>query len=230
MSVVAVIPAKGTSRRVPGKNLLDLAGHPLFGHSVRVAMQASLIDTVVVSSESDIILEKSEAYGAQAVRRSPELCADNATNFQVLCDLHSHLTVDGVNPSLFVLLQPTTPFRSPGSLDELIRSMLDTFVADSLVTVLPAHRMRGRVDNGFWVRSSEEADTRRAQSTPGSCEITGHVFILRPDRTLNTGRLLGEHVLAANLPEDWLDVDVDTPREWRLAQTIAPYYFQAEVL
>lgn len=225
MSVVAVIPAKGTSRRVPGKNLLALAGQPMFGHSVRVAKQAQLVDTVVVSSESDAVLERAKDYGAQVLRRPEELCTDTATNFQVLCHLLDVLRKSGDHPALIVLLQPTTPFRTAESLDKMIRAMQDEAVADSLVTVLPAHRMRGRIENGFWVRDATVVTAQRVQSDPGIYDVTGHVFILRPERTLDQGCLLGEHVLAVGLPEDWPDVDVDTPNEWRIAQAIAQEYF-----
>jgi N-acylneuraminate cytidylyltransferase len=223
---VALVPAKATSRRVPGKNLTSLAGMPLFGHSVRVARAVSRIDTVLVSSDSAELLSLAERYGATPVPRPPELCADDVPNFEVLRHCVSWLRARGDSPELLVLLQPTTPFRTPGPLDDMIARVDADSSADSLITVAAITRLTGDVRDGCWTTVGKPDSVRRARGGAVQQGISGHVYILRPARTLDLGLLLGERVLAEALPETWLDVDIDNPNDLLIAECVAERFFQ----
>lgn len=221
--VVAVVPAKGRSQRVPRKNLSPLAGCALFRHSVRVGRRVPTIDLVVVSSEDDEILDGARAEGARAMPRPPELAGDVARNFDVLVDLLATLRADGIDPAIVVLLQPTTPFRTPDPLGAMIDALAADPTADSLVTVTPATRPTGRIEDGRWV--PDERPGPRVKAADGRQAITGHAFLIRPRATLDTGSLLGTRILAAPLPASWLDIDIDLPEDLFVAERVAADYF-----
>lgn len=220
--VLGVIPAKGRSRRTPGKNMAELAGIPLFAHSVRAAVAAG-IPRVIVSSDSEDVLAAAEHWGASPWRRPPHLCTDEATNFDVLVWLHQTLRADGEEFDCIALLQPTTPFRTSASLEEMLARFENDPAADSLVTVTPATRPTGTIEDGRW-HCPLAGQTRLKQATP-TYAFTGHLVLLRPERTLQKGSLLGEAILPALLPETWLDIDIDMPNDLLVAQAVAPTFF-----
>lgn len=224
MRAVAVIPAKSVSRRLPGKNLKPLAGTPLFLHSVRDALRTGVFDAVYVSSDARDILDLAVQSGAIGLSRPPALCTDAATNFLVLRHHVSEWRAAGDDVDTIALLQPTTPFRGA----EPLRAMLARFTADaeadSLVTVARASRLRGGVKDGCWLPDSDaQTGCVRIQAKRELHEFTGHVVMLRPARTLDCGSLLGGRILAAPLPAEWPDIDIDTPEDWRIAEAFAHY-------
>ncbi|WP_162906641.1 cytidylyltransferase domain-containing protein [Algihabitans albus] len=221
--VLAVVPAKATSRRAPGKNETPLAGVPMFLHAVRLAKSVSSVDLVVVSSDSISVLRSAQAEAVRTHCRDETLCQEDVTNFEVLVQLRAELLAEGLDPEIIALLQPTTPFRRPEPLDRMISEFRENQSADSLVTVTPVSRMTGRVEGRRWV--PDETPGCRLKSAAGRSALTGHAFLLRPERTLDQNSLLGESIHPVILPESWLDIDVDTPQDLALARQIAPFYF-----
>jgi CMP-N-acetylneuraminic acid synthetase len=222
MRVLALIPAKAHSRRLPGKNIKPLAGQPLFVHGVRVALAATEIDQVYVSSDSPEILAMVSDEGVGGLLRPPRLCTDDATNFQVMCHHLSEWRKAGQEPDILVLLQPTTPFRTAQGLDTIIRRFAADLDADSAITVVSTARVHGRLEAGYWVpEQSATTPFCRMQADGNRLEATGHAILLRPRVTLDHGSLLGERILPELLPTGWLDIDIDTSSDWELAQAYA---------
>lgn len=222
MRVVALIPAKSRSLRLPGKNTKSLAGLPLFMHGVRVAQAATEVGQVYVSSDSPEILAVAARDAVGGLLRPPALCAGEATNFQVMCYHLAEWRKIDQEPDILVLLQPTTPFRSSDALDAIIRRFVSDPQADSAITVAPAARVRGYLEDGYWVPENRATTSSGRMQAHGNWqEATGHAILLRPRRTLDRGSLLGERILSEPLPADWLDVDIDTEPDWKLAQGYA---------
>jgi len=199
----------------------------MFCQSVRLALAAELIDEVLVSSDSAQILSMATKHGARPIVRPPELCSDEATNFQVLCHLLEVLRQEEGTPELLVLLQPTTPFRTPVPLNEMVAMMLAQPDADALVTVAPVTRILGRIQHGHWLPDSMVEQCQRMKNPAQLFALSGHAFLVRPGRTLDQGSLLGKRVIAHRLPNAWLDIDVDTPEELMIAKAVAACYFKS---
>ena len=111
-TVVALIPARGGSQRVPGKNVLPLAGHPLLAWSIASARESGIFARVVVSTDSEEIAEVARRYGADVPGLRPAELA-SATSPDVEWVLHA---MQGRDEDAFALLRPTSPFRTAATI------------------------------------------------------------------------------------------------------------------
>lgn len=149
--IVAIIPARGGSKRVPGKNLRDFRGLPLIAHSIQDALLSKQVTRTVVSTDDDAIGSVSLKYGAEVVRRPPSLASDTATSESALLHALDELKAkDGYEPELVVFLQCTSPGRDPEDIDGAIAVLRDSG-ADSVLSVC-------RFDKYIWVRGETSAE------------------------------------------------------------------------
>jgi CMP-N-acetylneuraminic acid synthetase len=125
---LGVIPARGGSKGVPRKNIRLLAGHPLIAWTIRAALDSRRLDRVVVSTEDEEIAAAAEAYGAEILPRPARLATDEALSREVVA--HALASRDAGHS---VLMQPTSPFRSPGLVDRVIAAF-EAGDFDSLAT------------------------------------------------------------------------------------------------
>jgi CMP-N,N'-diacetyllegionaminic acid synthase len=135
-TIVALVPARGGSLRVPGKNVLPLAGHPLIAYSIAAAIESGIFTEVVVSTDSDEIGTIAARYGATVIARPAELAT--ATSPDVDWVVHA---MRDRREDAFALLRPTSPFRTAAT----IRRAWDRFVAlgdraDSIRAVEPCRQ------------------------------------------------------------------------------------------
>ena len=128
MKYLGLIPARGGSKGVPRKNMRLLAGHPLLAWTIRAALDSRRLSRVLVSTEDEEISAAARAYGAEVLIRPARLAADEALSREVVA--HA-LAESGAQHS--VLLQPTSPLRSPGLVDRAIAAF-EAGDFDSLAT------------------------------------------------------------------------------------------------
>jgi CMP-N,N'-diacetyllegionaminic acid synthase len=132
-SVIALIPARSGSERVPKKNIRPLAGHPLLAYAIATAQQAGIFDRVVCSTDSDEIAEIARYYGAEVpFLRPAELATSTSPDIEwimyTLDELRDHY-------DLFALVRATNPFRGPQAFERGLRQLLATPEADSIRAV-----------------------------------------------------------------------------------------------
>ena len=127
---LAIIPARGGSKRLPRKNILDLCGKPLISWSIEAALKSKYISKVVVSSDDEEILNISSNFGADIIKRPYELANDTATTFDAI----KHTINNLEKYDYIVLLQPTSPLRNEKHIDEAIE-LLEEKQADAIVSV-----------------------------------------------------------------------------------------------
>lgn len=217
MACVALVPARGGSRGLPGKNLAEVAGRSLVGRAVDVARAVSAISEVVVSSDDDAILAEGARAGAVPLRRPAALAADDTPTLAVVADfLAGRADVD-----VLVVLQPTSPLRLPSD----VAACLDALSpAPAAVTVAPAAHPaewllragRGRLDP---LLGWERLAARRQDAAP-VFTLNGAVYAARAAHLRAGGPLVGPETVAVPMPAE-RSVDVDDAVGLALARLLA---------
>jgi CMP-N,N'-diacetyllegionaminic acid synthase len=129
-SIIAIIPARGQSKRLPKKNILNFNGKPLIAWTIEAALQSKYIDKVIVSSEDNKILQISKEYGADIIKRPNHLADDTSITFEAL----EHVIKNTRKFYYVMLLQATSPLRNSKHIDESIE-LLENKKANSIISV-----------------------------------------------------------------------------------------------
>ena len=119
--VIAVVPARGGSKSVPGKNIRPLGGKPLLAWSIEVARQVSEIDRIIVSTDDAQIASVGREYGAEVYARPAHLATDEALVIDALKDLIQTLRAEGEAPEWIILLEPTCPLRTADDVRDCLK-------------------------------------------------------------------------------------------------------------
>jgi CMP-N,N'-diacetyllegionaminic acid synthase len=210
-TLLAIVPAKQRSSRLPNKNLRLLGGKPLVVHTIECALQSKSIDRLIVSTDSPAIREISLVTGAEApFLRPPDLATASAATEDVILHAVQFLKEqENLTYDYFVVLQPTSPLRTPDDIDQAFQLLL-TGKVDSVVSVskmaIPASHLVV-IANGL-LKSAE--DYQLFPRELSFFKLNGAIYISRMDILLKTGRLLGEKVSPFFMP-DSRALDIDTP-------------------
>jgi CMP-N,N'-diacetyllegionaminic acid synthase len=136
--VIVIIPARGGSKGLPGKNIRPLCGKPLVAWSIEKALKSAYVDTVMVSTDSSEIADISKSFGAEVIELRPAMLAtDQAPTFDVVEHvLKRYRELDGLTFDYVVLMEPTSPLREDGDIDSMLESLdKDAEHSDSIVSV-----------------------------------------------------------------------------------------------
>ncbi len=204
MTVAALIPARGGSKGVPGKNLRKLGGHPLIAYSIQAAHLSSRIDRILLSTDSDEIAAVGLAYGAEVpFRRPAELASDAARDRGFVAHALDWLDRDGGEVEYLVHLRPTTPLRDPVIVDvaiDLLRSRPDATSLRSAheAPESPFKWFTKSADGLFQGLADERAgwSTAPRQAVPPVFVPDGYVDVLRADYVRTHDDIYGSHMLA----------------------------------
>lgn len=218
---VAVIPARGGSKSIPGKNIAELGGKPLLAWSIDVARTAEGIDRVVVSTDDSAIAQVAEEYGAEVDMRPAHLATDTALVIDALRELLGRWRETGTAVRTLILLEPTCPFRSAGDIEECL-ARLDDDSVDSVATFKPAelNPLRAwRVDDGRPMTFIEGANPWvPRQALPNAYQLNGAVYAFRADRLTDAhGAILFGNAAAVIMPPE-RSVDIDNPFDLLVAR------------
>src|SRR5688500_14209526 len=146
--VIAIIPARGGSKRIPRKNLLPFAGKPLVVHSIEDALGARLVHRTIVSTDDVEIAAVSREAGAEVIDRPAALAGDTATSESALMHVLDVIQQRGERePDLVVFLQCTSPEREPADIDAAI-ALLEKAGADSLLSATRSRRYLWHMEDG----------------------------------------------------------------------------------
>lgn len=140
--VLALIPARGGSKGLPGKNLRPLLGKPLVGWSVEQGKGCPEIDAVVVSTDDPATAEAARRFGAEVpFMRPPELATDTASSIDVVLHALDTLAAAGSRYDILVLLEPTSPLRESSDISGALAKLIGTAGAESVVGVARVESM-----------------------------------------------------------------------------------------
>ncbi|HEX7452873.1 MAG TPA: acylneuraminate cytidylyltransferase family protein [Polyangiaceae bacterium] len=202
--VLALIPARGGSKSVPRKNLLQIAGKPLIAYSIGHALECTKITRTIVSTDDDEIAEVARRFGAEVpFRRPAEAATDTATDLQVFRHALLFLQEQGYTPELVVHLRPTGPVRRIDLIEHAINMMLRHPEADSLRAVGLADQTPYKMwrIEGSYLRQAlplsgfPESHSMPRQKLPAVYWQNGYVDIVRPRTIIELDSMVGQVVL-----------------------------------
>jgi len=210
---VAVIPARGGSKRIPGKNICELAGKPLIAYTIEVALRSKALNRIVVSTDDVKIAEIARTYGADVpFLRPAELARDDTPGLLVVQHAVKYVEeVEGYKVDIVVVLQPTSPLRSERYIDQAVEKLLKTG-ADSVITVCKVKH------HPFWSFTAEGDKLypfskkgiiiSRRQDLPDIYAVNGAVYAVRRDVLFEQNSVFGRDTRAVVMPhEESVDID-----------------------
>jgi len=219
--ILAIIPARGGSKRLPNKNILNLFGKPLIAWSIEAGLKSKYIDTVIVSSDDHEILNISNQYGAETLKRPDELSTDIATTFDTI----KH-TIENIHEKYdyIILLQATSPLRNEKHIDEAIELLLSK-KADAVVSVCemehsPLWSNILKDDLSMDNFLEENTLNKRSQDLEKHYRINGAIYIAKLDDFLERKSFFLEKNIFAYKMKKESSVDIDEKIDFLLAQTI----------
>lgn len=224
--ITGIIPARGGSKGLPGKNIKLLAGYPLLSYSIIAARLTSTIDRVVVSTDSDDIAEVSRRFGAEVpFMRPAELSGDRSPDRDfVLHALEWFIKNEGTAPDYLVHLRPTTPLRDPKLVDEAVVRFINNSEATSCRSghEAPESPYKWFLQNEagyFHGLASDDSQPGYSnlprQSFPTVYIPDGYVDVLRTSFVMNSADIHGERMLAYISPPC---VEVDTEEDFEFLE------------
>jgi CMP-N,N'-diacetyllegionaminic acid synthase len=223
-SAYSITGARGGSKSVPKKNIMDLAGFPLVAYSIVAGKLTPGIERVILSTDSKEIADIGAAYGAEVpFLRPAELATDNATDKGFLVHALEWLASnEGAMPEFLALLRPTCPLRDPEIVGKAVTALRDNPDATSLRSVHPSRVTPQKMFaiEGKFLRGLFPQETRREyhalprQSFPLSYEPNGYVDVLRSEVILSHPDVIwGENILAFVTPNTG-DIDYQSDVEY----------------
>lgn len=223
--VLALIPARGGSKGLPGKNLMPLAGQSLVDRAAAVARESGVVDRVIVSTDSPQIAEEGRRAGIEVPFVRPSaLAADETPMLPVVQHAVEALEAEGWAPEIIVLLQPTAPLRQPAHVRAAVTRLRDSR-ADSVVSVveLPRHMSPDyvmRIADGELkpFLPGGERLTRR-QDARAAFVRDGTVYVFWRATLARHGNIYGPHCLPLIVPAEE-SITIDTPGDWAAAERL----------
>ena len=224
LNVLGVIPARGGSKGVPGKNIKPLAGIPLIAYTIRASINSKYLTRVIISTDNEEIANISRKYGGEVpFLRPPDLATDNANAIPVI--QHALTTLekneDAVIYDFVVMLQPTSPFRTEKDIDGAIK-LLDRSGADSVISVInvdahhPARMKYLEGDKLIDPKFSEEYENQPRQELIPMYIRNGAIYAMRKNVLLG-GSFKGNDSRAWIMSSE-RSLNIDTEMDFKHAE------------
>jgi N-acylneuraminate cytidylyltransferase len=226
MGVVAIIPARGGSKGVPGKNLRRVGGRSLVARAVDAALAASSIDRVLVSTDDAAIAAEAFAAGADVLDRPSGIAGDTATSEAAVLHALGSLTL---RPEVTVFVQATSPFIDPTDLDAAVSRVL-AGAEDVVFAATRTHAFLWRPDpDGASGVNHDPSFRPRRQDRDAQFQETGAFYVMRTAGFLAAGfRFFGRVGIAEVDPARALEID--TERELEVASLLAPLFATVDAI
>ena len=220
MSMIAIIPARGGSKRIPKKNIRDFCGKPIIAYSIEAALESGLFDEVMVSTDSEEIAETAKRYGAAVpFLRSEETSSDYATTADVIAEVMEAYVARGRAFDAFACLYATAPFVTAAKLRGAERILTETG-ADGVVAVarfsFPPQRAF-LIENDCVRYAHPEYRNARSQDLAPVYHDCGQFYFCKTEAFAREHSLITERTAAYPVPEEEAQ-DIDTAADWAIAE------------
>lgn len=218
---ISLIPARGGSKRFPGKNIHVLRGQPLICHSINYSLRNPHIDGTYVSTDDEDIKSISKVAGAETIDRPAEFASDYATTASAMKHAVQYLLNKGMEFDYVVLLQATNPLRPKGLLDEAI-SIIEKGENDSLFTVNKSEKKLGKIIDGKFIPWNYKFGMRSQDMEPLYYE-NGLLYITSKELLLQEV-IEGPTAYPMIVNHPFGEVDIDTVEDFHYAEYMINQY------
>ncbi|WDE95975.1 acylneuraminate cytidylyltransferase family protein [Lentisphaera profundi] len=209
MNIVAIIPARGGSKGIPGKNIIDFCGKPLINWTIEAALGSNIITRTIVSTDDMKIASVSGECGAEVIMRPDALSGDISSSEVALLHVLEELkSKENYQPDLVVFLQCTSPLTIPEDIDGTIRALLEK-KADTALAVTDFHYYLWEENNNEVLGINHDKSVRlmRQEKEPQYLE-TGAVYVMNYSGFINyKHRFFGKTVIYKTPPERCFEID-----------------------
>lgn len=220
MKILALIPARGGSKGVPGKNIKVLAGKPLIAYTVEQVNCSSQVDRLILSTDDEAIASVAKTIGLEVPFMRPDILAnDTAGSLAVVQHALAFVEAQGEKYDAVCLLQVTSPYRPDGCIDNAI-SLFKKTKPDSLVSVRkvpdefnPHWTFEIGQDDRLNIATGEDKIIPRRQELPPAYHRDGAIYITSVETIRNKGSLLGDDIVAFPIDSPKL-INIDTMDDW----------------
>lgn len=215
-----IIPARGGSKGVPGKNWKLLGGKPLIQYTLEASLEVTPRENIIVSTDSEEIRKVTEDFGVRVPELRPaELATDTSGTYEVLLYEIKKLENKGRFFDYFILLQPTSPFRTGKHIEEamdLYSNELDMLVSVKETKSNPYYVLREENSDGFLIRS-KKLEAKRRQDVPKVWELNGAIYVINcnslKEKPMSNFKRVRKYVM-----DEYSSLDIDTNFDWILAE------------
>ena len=221
---MVVIPARGGSKRIPGKNVKPLGGKPLIDYTLEAALGIFTGDQICITTDDERIVERAKEKGIEVpFLRPPALATDESNMVDVLKHCVAFYEEKNREFENILLLQPTSPFRKKSDLVNALKSFTEDvdLVASVFVTKSNPYYLLYEEDQQGWLKKSKgEKFFGRAQDVPDVYELNGSVFVIRITtlKTFPCTSVLQFPRVKKYVMDEYYSVDLDTEIDWEFAE------------
>lgn len=225
INIVAIIPARGGSKSIPRKNIIDFCGKPLIAWSIEQALASKYISDVYVTTDNKEISNVSKAYGAKIIWRPHELATDTASSEDALLHAISNIEKTG-KIDFVVFLQPTSPIRDTNDVDKAVEEFYSK-KADSLFSaaVLEDFCIWEEANHGVRSITFDYKNRGRRQDRLPYFLENGSIYIFKPDILKQNNNRLGGTIALYHMPF-WKSYEIDAIEDIEVCE----YFMRTKVL
>jgi N-acylneuraminate cytidylyltransferase len=217
---VAIITARGGSKRIPRKNIKEFNGKPIIAYSIEAALSSGIFDTVMVSTDDEEIAAVARQYCAEVpFMRSAKSSDDYATTADVIREVLESYNQQNQSFEYACCIYPTAPFVTGEKLSKAFNSLIETG-ADSVIPITKfsfpiwrSFKMEDRKLSYNW----PEFAPKRSQDLPPSYHDCGQFYFFNTAVFLQAGKLVTEHTIGLEMPESEVQ-DIDNEEDWKIAE------------
>ena len=220
MKSIAIITARGGSKRIPRKNIKEFLGKPIIAYTIEAAIASNMFDQVMVSTDDDEIAEIAKKYGAMVpFMRSEKTSNDFATTADVLNEVIDEYKKLGENFEYMCCLYPTAPFVTPDAIGQAMKILED----NGADTVLPVVKFsfppqRGVImKDGYLIPKYPECMPMRSQDLEPMYHDAGQFYCMKVSSFLEQGKVVMDKTMPY-MQDDMNVQDIDTPEDWAIAE------------
>ena len=225
--IYAIIPARGGSKGIPKKNIIDFDGYPLIYHSINFAKQSKLVDEVIVSTDSHEIKKIAEGYNSIIVDRPENISRDDSSTELAIKHIINEFNIH--SDSIIVLLQPTSPIRPIGVLDKMLVDFINENF-DSMVSISPCHPLNWKLKSDELICQYDYKNRPMRQQFKKDDFIydeNGSVYIFNPKLITKNNNRLGGKIGYEIFPQEY-GRQIDTFLDLEILRATAKYLNKKE--